>query len=185
MEREISRFERQEKEGLPHSLYVVKLDLDFFKQINDSFGHAMGDLYLQKVSEHMSKKLRKTDTLARVGGDEFVVLMPGLGSDHAEQITERLLNAVRDGSAGAKTELERQRPNLMLKDADGNISASIGFALFDGHESSREFIGKADYYSYVAKAAGKNMVVGSKLAAELDPDGKIYQAFTAAKEVSK
>ncbi|MFA5842017.1 MAG: GGDEF domain-containing protein [Candidatus Paceibacterota bacterium] len=179
---EMSRLERQRREGYNYPLYAVKIDLDHFKNINDNFGHEAGNLYLQFVSKHMRAAVRDTDTLARVGGDEFVILMPELDSGNVEQVKERLLGAVLKGSAEAKAELMSQRPGLAVQDGDGNISASMGFELFDGHETSNEFLEHADYYSYVAKAAGKNAVVSREMAAELDPKGDILKRFTASKK---
>lgn len=181
---EMSRLERHLKEGHPYSLCAVKIDLDHFKNINDSFGHAIGDLYLQIISNHMSMVLRAGNTLARIGGDEFVILMPELDTEHIEQVTERLLKAVLDGSAQAKAELELQR-NSKLADGEGDVSASMGFELFDGHETPDEFLEHADYYAYVAKAVGKNAIVSREIAAELDQDGKIREKFIASKKGSK
>lgn len=182
MEKEMSRLERQARDNISPPLHAVKIDLDFFKQINDQFGHAAGDLYLKKVSEHVGWALRRTDTFARVGGDEFVVLMPDSNPGHAEQMAERLLKAVSEGSAEAREELVRERSDMKLKDTDGNVSASLGFALFNGKEAAKELLERADFYSYVAKAAGKNAVVGGEMAAQLDPDGLILSRFTSTKE---
>jgi diguanylate cyclase (GGDEF)-like protein len=177
----MSRLERQRKEGHNYPIYAVKIDLDYFKNINDSFGHAAGNLYLKKVSEHLRRALfRKTDILARVGGDEFTVLMPDLDAEHVEQVKERLLEAVLSGSTEAKAELGRERGRELAAE-EGNVSASMGFELFDGHETPEELLEHADYYSYMAKTAGKNAVVGREMAAELDPDGKIRQSFITAR----
>lgn len=181
---EMSRIERQRREGHNYPLYAVKIDLDHFKSINDNFGHATGDLYLKSISKHISMVLRAGNTFARVGGDEFAILMPELETEHIEQVKERLLKAVLDGSAQAKVELELQR-NSKLADGEGDVSASMGFEFFDGHETPDEFLEHADYYAYLAKAVGKNAVVSREIAAELDPDGEMREKFIASKEGPK
>lgn len=165
MEIEISRFKRkqmEEEKGIEihhNTLYGVKIDLDFFKNINDTFGHDIGDEYLKKITEHVRGSLRNLDTFARVGGDEFVVLMPGVDPKNLKDIQERLLKAVREGSTEAKEELMRQRPDLNLKEGEANVSASMGLALFDGKESAKEFLKRADDYCYVAKNRGRNQAI--------------------------
>lgn len=72
---------------------VVVVDLDSFKQFNDTFGHAAGDRRLAQLAEDWSRVLRRTDLVARVGGDEFVVVLPGAGTDEAEELVSRMRNA--------------------------------------------------------------------------------------------
>lgn len=182
-QREREESPRREKPG-HSSLYAVKIDLDFFKDINDSFGHAAGDLYLQKISEQVRRVLRGTDTVARIGGDEFVVLMPGMDPAYAEQMKERLLEAVREGSREAKAELMRRRPHIRLEEGEGAVSASMGSARLRGAETPDELLERADYASYVAKAAGKNAVVDEAMLVALDPKGEMRGAFIAEKEGS-
>jgi len=92
-------FARRQETGLA----LLSLDLDHFKQVNDSFGHLFGDRFLRDVAATLSASLRETDTVARVGGDEFVVLLPGVDSAHAASVmADKLLAALRtlevDGS---------------------------------------------------------------------------------------
>lgn len=176
---ELSRFERSRREGSSYPLYAVRIDLDHFKSINDTFGHSAGNLYLKTISDHMDRALRGTDILARVGGDEFVVLMPGLKPDRSEELTKRLLKVVSEGSEEAKATLEKSL-GRQLNDKEGNVSASMGFALFDGEEKPDELFARADYYSYIAKEVGKNAVVDAKMAAELDPNGEILKRFISS-----
>ena len=71
---------------------LIYMDLDQFKQVNDFYGHRVGDLYLQQVAERISEKLRGMDTLARVGGDEFIALLPVVrGRAEVEEINQRLM----------------------------------------------------------------------------------------------
>jgi diguanylate cyclase (GGDEF)-like protein len=92
-------FARRQKTGLA----VLSVDLDRFKQVNDSYGHLFGDRFLRAVAANLSVSLRETDTVARVGGDEFIVLLPGVDSAHAASaMADKLLAALRtlevDGS---------------------------------------------------------------------------------------
>ncbi len=124
---------------------VLLLDLDNFKQVNDTLGHAKGDLLLQQVASRLQSTLRKCDTLARWGGDEFVLLITGMQSEIATaKVTHKVLNV-----------LAEQPFNL-----DGNevfTSASAGIALFprDG-EDSETLLKHADTAMYEAKKDGRN-----------------------------
>jgi diguanylate cyclase (GGDEF)-like protein len=96
---------------------LIYMDLDQFKQVNDFYGHRVGDLYLQQVAERVSEKLRGMDTLARVGGDEFIALLPVVrGRAEVEEITQRLLRCF-----DAPFHIDTQ----ILKG-----SASIGYAVY-------------------------------------------------------
>jgi diguanylate cyclase (GGDEF)-like protein len=115
------------------------MDLDGFKQINDTLGHEAGDDLLRNVSNAMSAVLRAGDCLARIGGDEFVVLAEGVENrKHVELLTARLKAAV-----------EKQR---VLDDASLNVRASFGVAVFpeDGR-SCRDVMREADAAMYHAK----------------------------------
>jgi diguanylate cyclase (GGDEF)-like protein len=118
---------------------LVYIDLDKFKSINDLYGHHVGDAYLQEAATRMARQLRADDVLARVGGDEFVVLLPTVHS-HAEvaEIAQRLEHSFADPLY-----------------ADGHVlhgSASVGFALYPDDGATRDSILKAaDAAMYVAK----------------------------------
>jgi diguanylate cyclase (GGDEF)-like protein len=122
------------------------LDLDGFKQINDTLGHAVGDLLLREVAQRLCLNLREYDLIARLGGDEFVVLLSDIKyQNHIADIADKLVKAV-----GA--------PYHDLAGHEVSTSLSIGIALFpeDGH-SIDELLSKADGAMYAAKRAGKGV----------------------------
>jgi diguanylate cyclase (GGDEF)-like protein len=124
---------------------VLLLDLDNFKQINDTFGHAKGDQLLQQVAIRLQSALRKCDTLARWGGDEFILLITGMKSELA---TTNVANKVLD--------LLTEQP-FELDGSELFTSASAGIALFprDG-EDSETLLKHADIAMYEAKRDGRN-----------------------------
>lgn len=123
---------------------VLFVDLDGFKKVNDQYGHAAGDSVLKEVSERMVSILRSTDTVARIGGDEFMVILTNLKS----------LNAVNKVSAKM---IELISAPFNINTNTMNIGASIGIATSpsDGYSSS-ELIKKADKAMYYVKHSGKN-----------------------------
>jgi diguanylate cyclase (GGDEF)-like protein/PAS domain S-box-containing protein len=126
------------------SLTVAYLDLDGFKTINDTYGHDTGDGLLVAVSERMKKALREGDTLARIGGDEFIAVMVYLEKiEDSKPLLERLLKAVSEP--------------VTVGDAVMQVSASIGVTIYpqDGVDAD-QLIRHADQAMYVAKQAGKN-----------------------------
>ena len=120
------------------------LDLDGFKTVNDSLGHTFGDELLMQVSERLISILRKSDTIARMGGDEFMVLLPHINvTDHVEVVAQKILDAFT-------------RP-FMLNGKQIQITASIGIAVYpeDG-DASGTLIQNADKSMYIAKEQGRN-----------------------------
>ncbi|XXG30196.1 MAG: PAS domain S-box protein [Ferrovum myxofaciens] len=130
---------------------LLFLDLDHFKTINDTQGHAVGDLLLIEVSRRLHACVREGDSVARLGGDEFVVLLAELSSDVNEA-------ASQTKSVAEKICSELNEP-YMLKDFEHRSTASIGISLFRGHQQSVEDLLKhADVAMYQAKAAGRNAI---------------------------
>jgi diguanylate cyclase (GGDEF)-like protein len=119
-------------------LAVLLIDLDRFKEINDSLGHAAGDAVLRQVGPRLAANLRNGDLLARLGGDEFLVVASGLDSDSAQELAERLRRVLRQPFPTGATEL--------------SVDASIGIAVGPGHASSaEELLQMADLAMYAAK----------------------------------
>ena len=139
--------DRELREGSLGALLFI--DLDHFKTVNDSLGHLVGDGLLQEVTTRLARVLRTEDTLARMGGDEFVVLLEGLDSnpqtaaEYAAVSAEKLLNSLKGSCWVDGHEL--------------SISASIGIALHPfGEQAAADVLKQADTAMYRAKQAGRN-----------------------------
>ena len=128
----------------PATCAVAVIDLDGFKDVNDRFGHRVGDAVLREMSSRLSGVMRPQDTVARRGGDEFAVLLPEAGARaDVERIVERLLREVR-------------LPITLAGGQSVSLSASIGIALAPEHGSDQErLLQLADHAMYEAKLRGK------------------------------
>lgn len=123
---------------------VMYLDLDDFKEINDRFGHPAGDLVLKAVADRLIGTLRESDTVARFGGDEFVILQP-------------VVNAEADASNLARKIIAVMQAPLQIDDFEQTVHASIGIALYPEHgTTTEELMEHADRALYRAKGAGRN-----------------------------
>jgi diguanylate cyclase (GGDEF)-like protein/PAS domain S-box-containing protein len=134
--------ESANRSGETFALHYI--DLDRFKDVNDGHGHAVGDRVLQIAARRMESVLRSTDTVARIGGDEFVVLQPGAHDrSGAQDVAERLLLAVADP--------------FVIEGVEHRLGASIGISLYpeDGRDG-QTLMQRADDALYRAKAGGKN-----------------------------
>ncbi len=128
---------------------VMFLDLDYFKQLNDSLGHDIGDILLQQVAARLKASVREIDSVARLGGDEFVVLLESLSTDAQEA-------AVRAETIGNKLLAALAQP-YALREHAYTSTPSIGVALFLGTiETIEALLKRADIAMYQAKAAGRN-----------------------------
>ena len=126
------------------SVAALFIDLDGFKDVNDTLGHEVGDRLLQAVAGRLRTALRDSDTLARIGGDEFVALLEGMPDMTVELVAERVLEVLRD-----PFDLGGPKP------ASVQLSASIGVAIGD-RASSSDLLRDADIALYQAKNGGKN-----------------------------
>lgn len=122
---------------------VFFLDLDGFKAINDTHGHGIGDEFLIKVSEVFVKKLDKNDAIARIGGDEFLIMKKYNNIKEVNLLAERLLTSLKEG--------------IIINDIKLEVTVSIGIALYPEHAQTKEdLVFKADKALYGSKTAGKN-----------------------------
>ena len=131
-------------------LCVMMLDIDHFKRINDEFGHDVGDEVLREFAHRILANSRGSDLAARMGGEEFALLMPDLGEQEALQAADRLREVVAASPFGADS--------VRL-----DVTASLGLAMWAGEEP-REFLKRADLALYQAKREGRNRVIQSTLA---------------------
>lgn len=133
---EISRARRYK-----HPLTVAYVDVDDFKSVNDRYGHSQGDAILRTVAATLRNALRQSDSVARVGGDEFIVLLLETGYDHAEEVLTKLQQSLADAMAQVKS----------------SVTFSMGAAVFDIPPADVDALIKAaDAAMYKAKAEGKN-----------------------------
>ncbi|MEL6202758.1 MAG: GGDEF domain-containing protein [Pseudomonadota bacterium] len=128
---------------------VVIIDLDFFKRINDTYGHDNGDLVLRAVSICLQQQVRGHDILARLGGEEFAIVFPNVDEFSLAQLAERVRAAI-------------EQIHLVLDGERVAISASIGGALWDRMENMSSLMKRADTHLYAAKHNGRNQVVMSE-----------------------
>ena len=139
---EVNRAERHDYE-----FAVLVIDLDNFKAINDSYGHAFGDRFLQAFATSIHSALRNGDVLARYGGDEFVVILPESGAEQAYAVSERIL--------ANSANLSLASPDL----ASVQATVSIGIAIYPEHaKDPKDLFLFADNMMYKAKTSGKNRI---------------------------
>ena len=137
--------QRQPQQGA-----LLFIDLDHFKDLNDSLGHAMGDKLLQLAAQRLQQHLRKIDTLARLGGDEFVVLLTDMHPD-AEL-------AIQKAGLIADKIVQLMAEAFMLQERPYSLSASVGVVMFSDGCNADELLQRADLAMYDAKERGRNGV---------------------------
>lgn len=132
---------------LHHPLVVFILDLDFFKRVNDQYGHVAGDVLLKEFISRVRQQIREIDYLGRLGGEEFLVILDETSQDTAEQIGQRILQAVR------------QTPFNIAPDVSVNVTVSIGATCASRVDTSiTQLLEHADRALYSAKDNGRNLL---------------------------
>lgn len=168
LRREVAHSKRTGEPGA-----VLVLDLDHFKDINDSLGHAAGDALLSRIAERLRNRLRATDTLARLGGDEFAVVLADCSLPDARRVAGELLDAARRHSA------------VRIAGRERTVSVSIGIAPF-GPEAdylADELLVQADLAMYRAKENGRARIevfgeeMRAELAARIALEGELREAL--------
>jgi diguanylate cyclase (GGDEF)-like protein/PAS domain S-box-containing protein len=141
-------------------LALLYIDLDRFKQVNDTFGHAIGDLLLREVGHRIGHCVRESDTIGRIGGDEFIVLLNIIKlPEHASMVAEKIR-----ASLSQPFELADQRLH---------ISASLGIAIYPEHgDDKKQLIRHADSAMYRAKKMGGNRFLMAPLQGEANDEGR-------------
>jgi len=142
LEDEVARYRRY-----PRGFSVLMIDLDFFKRINDEYGHASGDATLQATVALFQSVLRSSDALGRTGGEEFLVLLPEVELAIASELAERLRSAVAEAASADQPVIR--------------CTVSIGVAAYAAGETAADLLGRADQALYQAKTLGRNRVANS------------------------
>ena len=134
--------EIEQSKRLDRRFSIIMLDLDHYKNINDNFGHDVGDVVLKTVSRRIMEKIRKADTLARWGGEEFVIILADITCQQAAAIAEKLRKRIM------KTEIP----------VAGGVTASFGVTDYKDEDTVDDLIQRADRMLYLAKLEGRNCV---------------------------
>ena len=137
---------RRENDRFDPGLSVILLDVDHFKRVNDVYGRQAGDEVLRKVSLRLANGVRKTDTVSRIGGEEFLVVLPATPATSAYQIAQKLCDLM------VATPIQWQDQSL-------KVSISLGVAQVEPRETIAQVLARADAALYEAKEGGRNRVV--------------------------
>lgn len=155
LEQEVDRARRYRQ-----PLTLVMLDLDFFKKVNDTYGHAIGDLVLRETAKTAKAGTRKTDIVCRYGGEEVAIILPHTPLRGAQEFAERMRERIED---------------MVIKDPEEDIelsiTASIGVAPYEHGITMMELIKRTDAALYHSKRTGRNRVSIYDPEYEMAPDG--------------
>jgi diguanylate cyclase (GGDEF)-like protein len=152
-ERIVQEAERSKRYG--RNLAILMIDIDNFKQVNDRLGHDCGDLVLQKVAGQLTQNIRNVDFVARLGGEEFVVVLPETDLKGALEVGSRLRSAVRNNA------IETAQGPLTV-----TVSVGVGSGVLAEVDDHKQMIQDADHALYVAKRSGKDRVETLRLASD-------------------
>ncbi|MFC1835379.1 GGDEF domain-containing protein, partial [Thermodesulfobacteriota bacterium] len=136
----LQEVERAGRYETPLSLMIM--DIDFFKRVNDNHGHQAGDAVLQEFARLLDSNIRKSDTLGRWGGEEFLIICPGIGLEGAAQVAEKLRSRIAKHQFGPASDQ----------------TASFGVAQYLAGETPEDLVRCADQALYRAKDNGRNRV---------------------------
>jgi len=129
-----------------NNLSFLMYDIDFFKRINDTYGHSIGDIVLQKAAALAKANLRTTDTIERYGGEEFTILLPNTHLEGAKIVAERIRNSFEN------SEIEAYPGKSVV------FTASFGLAEYQDGDTMDSLLARADRALYYAKETGRNKV---------------------------
>ncbi|MEA1924008.1 MAG: GGDEF domain-containing protein [Pseudomonadota bacterium] len=146
---EIIKKESERAERYHHPTSLIMLDLDYFKKVNDNFGHQTGDLVLQSLGKILLEQVRQSDTPCRYGGEEFALILPETGLCEAQRIAERIRQAIEQQNIITHN-------NIHLR-----VTASLGIASTDNNRTT-DLIAAADQALYRAKESGRNQIATSQ-----------------------
>lgn len=140
LEKELHRSHRYEK-----VFGIIIMDIDFFKMINDTYGHQTGDQVLRSVCDNIRENIRVNDVIGRYGGEEFLIIMPETDNDHAAIAAEKLRSAVESMSVSQES--------VHVK-----VTASFGVSSYRPDDDTKMIIARADKAVYESKKNGRNRV---------------------------
>ncbi len=140
-------YQRCVADGSPFS--IIMIDIDHFKQFNDQYGHLYGDRVLYSIAQNIVQHLRPSEVIARYGGDEFIVLLPGLKIERAREVAERMQDRVQKAPPPPNGKKDQEIPHQ---------SISVGVAELQPEQSMEMFISSVDAALYRAKDQGRNRV---------------------------
>ena len=158
LHKEVARADRYRE-----TLSIALVDIDYFKRVNDTYGHQAGDRILEQFSQRLQQWLREMDFLGRYGGEEFLLIFPKTTIAEASRVLERI-------------RWQMEEIPFQLEGADIKITFSAGLAEYEG-EAIHEFILRVDDSLYLAKNAGRNQVQCSKEKKEEFSHGKIRSSL--------
>jgi diguanylate cyclase (GGDEF)-like protein len=141
------RREDYDAEGRLKPSFACLIDLDHFKAINDTYGHSAGDIVLVSVAQYMQGSLRDSDTIVRIGGEEFLVLLAHQTMFDALSVLERLRRSIEE------------QPIELTPDSSINVTASFGLVQIGPEATPEETMAAADSALYQAKGQGRNIVI--------------------------
>lgn len=145
IKQEVSSAKRQKRD-----LCAIMTDIDFFKSVNDAYGHATGDLVLKTVSRVIKLQLRDYDIAGRYGGEEFSIILPYTRILEAKMVAERLRKAVEN------TKIDISKVNNETNDKNISVTISLGIAEYENGDDEHTILQKADKALYKAKEGGRN-----------------------------
>lgn len=149
--------ELQRIERYPAPISLVFIDIDYFKRVNDTYGHHVGDLVLQGLAHLLQTNLRSTDLLARFGGEEFVIALPNTSSEQAHSMMQNILHIISSN------------PVAQYEGKPFSITFSAGVAEWQQGLTVEDWVAKADEAMYQAKQQGRSRVLCASTEKESDP----------------
>ncbi len=144
LERLNAEFERSKR--LNDDFSIIMTDIDFFKKVNDSYGHLIGDKVLKHIGKILTNSIRKYDAVGRYGGEEFLIILPHSDIDTAIKIANRIRSTLKNNPLNIE--------NVVIP-----VTMSFGVAYIDDADSASELLKLADTYLYMAKNKGRDKIV--------------------------
>ena len=145
IKQEVSGAKRQKR-----NLCVIMTDIDYFKTVNDTYGHATGDLVLKNVSSVIKHQLRDYDTAGRYGGEEFAIILPYTKVEEALMVAQRLRSAIEN----TRIDISKLNPDISEKNI--SVTISLGLCEYQSGDNGQVLLQKADKALYKAKEKGRN-----------------------------